>query len=214
MNQRHVLIAVVGAQNTGKTSLCQALAAQLHAAGKRAAVVTPLASSDFLLLFSAAGGQRAEVVIIDVDTAAFCVPIMSNPSITLHPLVMGLDLPTVPDCLTLQTAQDALIRGQLAAAGLAFNVIYGQGSDRKVQALRAIGRHATGVRLEPCTSSETPILIAIDQPNALARATKPLQVDEALARNATAPKSRWAWACDKCSDPECERRLFTQGLLD
>ena len=214
MNQRHVLIAVVGAQNTGKTSLRQALASQLQAAGTRVTVITSLASPDLLRLFSGAYGQRAEVVVIDVDAASFCVPTISNPTITLYTLVMGLDLPTVPGSATLQTAQDALIRRQLAAAGLAFNVIYGQGSDRKVQALRAIGRHATGVRLEPCTSSETPILIAIDQPNALARATKPLQVDEALARNATASKSRWAWACDKCSDPECERRLFTQGLLD
>ena len=23
-----------------------------------------------------------------------------------------------------------------------------------------------------------------------------------------APRSRWRWACEKCSDPECEHRLF------
>jgi hypothetical protein len=29
-------------------------------------------------------------------------------------------------------------------------------------------------------------------------------------RPATSPEeTRWKWVCDKCSDPECEHRLFT-----
>ena len=31
----------------------------------------------------------------------------------------------------------------------------------------------------------------------------------ASARTSDAASRRWTWACDKCSDPECEHRLFT-----
>ena len=28
----------------------------------------------------------------------------------------------------------------------------------------------------------------------------------------TVPSTRWQWNCEKCSDPQCERRLFTRAL--
>ena len=35
-------------------------------------------------------------------------------------------------------------------------------------------------------------------------------IDAALSPRA--PARGWAWSCDKCSDPDCEHRLFSQLL--
>ena len=96
-------------------------------------------------------------------------------------LLMGLDLPWVPDGLfrdsqAVRDATDHILRRELQAAGLPFQTIYGRGDARLHQALEALG----------------PLL-----GNSL------VEVDPVLAQG------RVAWNCDKCSDPECEHRLFT-----
>jgi len=63
---------------------------------------------------------------------------------------------------------DTLVRKALAAAGVDFRVVYGQGRERLENAAAAI---------------------------------------ESLARSA--PGASWKWTCEKCSDPDCEWRLFT-----
>lgn len=99
-------------------------------------------------------------------------------------LLMGLDLPWVPDGLfrdnpAVRDATDALLRRELQGAGIAFQTVYGQGAARLQQALRAVG----GALGRP--------LVAEDP--ALAKGLRP-------------------WSCENCSDPDCEHRLFT-GLL-
>ena len=46
--------------------------------------------------------------------------------------------------------------------------------------------------------------------------TQALQTLRRSQESATAPtgqeRARWVWACDKCSDPDCEHRLFTERL--
>jgi HTH-type transcriptional regulator, transcriptional repressor of NAD biosynthesis genes len=59
-------------------------------------------------------------------------------------LLMGLDLPWVADGLFrdspgVRDATDALLRRELQGAGLAFQTVYGQGTARLRQALRAVG---------------------------------------------------------------------------
>jgi nicotinamide riboside kinase len=98
-------------------------------------------------------------------------------------LVTGLDLPWVPDGLQRDAAQarepvDALVRSLLQRAGLAFQVVYGQGSQRLRSALQAL--RSTGVL--PAEA-----------------------VEEGASGSA---QRAWVWVCDKCSDPACEHRLF------
>ncbi|QHE88955.1 ATP-binding protein [Hydrogenophaga sp. BPS33] len=99
-------------------------------------------------------------------------------------LLMGLDLPWVPDGLLrdspcVRDATDALLRDALQGAGIGFQTVYGQGEARAQQALRAVG-----------TALGRPL---VWQDPALANGLRP-------------------WSCENCSDPECEHRLFT-GLL-
>lgn len=99
-------------------------------------------------------------------------------------LLMGLDLPWVPDGLfrdspAVREAIDTLLRRELQNAGIAFQTVYGQAQARQQQALRAIG-------------------------TALGR---PLVAQDPVLTNGLRP-----WSCENCSDPDCEHRLFT-GLL-
>ena len=68
-------------------------------------------------------------------------------------LLMGLDLPWVADGLfrdspAIREATDALLRRELQGAGLAFQTIYGQGTQRLRSAMRAVGA-ALGRELVP-----------------------------------------------------------------
>ena len=96
-------------------------------------------------------------------------------------LLMGLDLPWVPDGLfreseTIRDATDAVLRRELQGAGIPYQTIYGQGPARLEQALRILGR------------SLGQVLVAVDP--AWAQGRRPR-------------------TCETCSDPDCEHRLFT-----
>jgi nicotinamide riboside kinase len=100
-------------------------------------------------------------------------------------LVMGLDLPWVPDGLHRDAAQprepvDALVRSLLQRAAVPYQVVYGSGPQRLRGALVALA--STGI------------------------------VSAAMAqREAGSDAGRaWVWVCEKCSDPACEHRLFSK----
>lgn len=86
------------------------------------------------------------------------------------------------------SAQTALMqtRQQLVAQGRAFQLLFSQGPRLLEEALTAL-----------CNSF----------PDAPA-----LQARRAALRE-HGNLSRWSWSCEKCSDPECELRLF-KGLLN
>lgn len=99
-------------------------------------------------------------------------------------LLMGLDLPWVPDGLfrdspAVREATDTLLRRELRTASVAFQTVYGQGEARLRQALQAIAT----------------------------RLGRPLVADDPVLR-----QGRGRWVCDSCSDPDCEHRLFSQLL--
>ncbi|MEZ5700838.1 MAG: ATP-binding protein [Burkholderiaceae bacterium] len=103
-------------------------------------------------------------------------------------LLMGLDLPWVPDGLFRESVEfrnraDTLLRRALQGAGLPFQTVYGAANRRLHNALRA---------LSPTLS---PLL-----------GHPPVPTDEAQVNR------RPGWVCESCSDPDCEHRLFT-GLL-
>jgi hypothetical protein len=102
-------------------------------------------------------------------------------------LLMGLDQPCPAGDRAAQEAEDTRLRATLAQAGVAFRVVYGQGAQRTAHALLAIRQIAAGAY-----SSSAGGQFGV----------------EAEKSEGQAPRLR-AWNCEKCSDPECEHRLFT-----
>lgn len=106
---------------------------------------------------------------------------------TRHVLLMGLDLPCPARDRPEQEAADARLRTDLAQREMGYQVVYGHGDQRLANALNAIKNMAPDASLwtTGSTSAPTP-----------------------AARPARTARLR-AWNCEKCSDPECEHRLFT-----
>nr|WP_315135802.1 ATP-binding protein [uncultured Limnohabitans sp.] len=104
-------------------------------------------------------------------------------------LITGLDLPWVADGLQrdgphVRGPVDTLVRQALEQAGIAYQVVYGQGQQRLNNALLALG--LPGEDLE----------------------AQALREQSQFAIN----QGRTVWQCNECSDPDCEHKLFT-GLL-
>ena len=109
----------------------------------------------------------------------------------LHEVVIGEDGTQDSDAILLTgldlipanetaAAEDARIRARLQAAGQRYQVVYGAGADRLRCAVRALA--AAGVL-----------------PGAI------------VPGNEKGGASRaWITNCEKCSDPDCEHRLFTR----
>lgn len=209
-------IAILGAGRTGKTRLAHEIAASLRERGLGAAVV-PEVLREWCQAharmprpeeqLAIAQEQEARVdraarehALVIADTSALMVAVYAGmlfPDGALYrfaierqqsyeaTLLTGLDLPWVADGLPRDAAQpredvDALVRSLLQAAQVNFQVVYGSGTQRLQSALVALA--AAGVL-----------------PAEMAR-----RAPDADTRRA------WQWNCEKCSDPACEHRLFTQ----
>ncbi|WP_157803945.1 hypothetical protein [Acidovorax sp. 69] len=103
-------------------------------------------------------------------------------------LLMGLDLPLPLYDRPSQEAIDAKLRSALDSAKLSYRVVYGREARRFNNAFFAINNIAN----QTISSSAS----ALSDTKQGARATRLRTRD-----------------CEKCSDPECEHRLFT-ALLD
>lgn len=106
-------------------------------------------------------------------------------------LLMGLDLPlsateAASGRQDSREAQDAQLRANLARVGAVFHVVYGTGAARLENALAAI-RRMNAPYLEAYYAYSA-------RENGLFSSKTPV---------------KWQWNCDKCSDPDCEHRLFT-----
>ena len=104
-------------------------------------------------------------------------------------LVTGLDLPWVADGLQrdgphVREPVDALIRAALARGKIDYQVVYGAGELRLANAFKCI---------EGITPSRQP------------------EMQQASTKDMTL-ETRQTWVCERCSDPECEHRLFTSLL--
>lgn len=200
-------IALLGAESTGKTVLSQALAAALRERGHRVAVVgevlrewceragrtprpeeqLPIAREQELRVDAAAAG--ADIVI--ADTTSVMVAIYSAMLFedgTLYRFALerqrGYDL-TLVTGLDLPWVADGLQRDGPHVRG-------------PVDALvrEALARAGVAYRVVYGTGEER-------TRNALA------PVLALLGERPAEAGPRWAWVCDKCSDPDCEHRLFT-----
>lgn len=180
------LITLVGAPDSGAEPLAKALAARLTAGSATLLHTTAL---------------------LDALTALTAVPLTAqhglaepgstllSSALALHrradlTLLMGLDedVPLqgeiTPSNRPSREACDALLRKALADAGVTYRVVYGQGQQRVEHALKAINS------------------VAI---SAYPESARGIFDSDSGSR----PARLRAWNCEKCSDPECEHRLFT-----
>ncbi len=214
-------IALLGAESTGKTTLAHALAAHLQTQRGRAVAVdeylrewcdahqrVPQAHEQWHI----AQEQRKRIDMaqsaakdVVADSTPLSIAIYSEyffDDLTLYPtaldyqrsfdvtLVTGLDVAWQADGYQRDGPQvrddlDGLLRKVLGTHQIAYCVVYGQGNLRLENALLAI---------QSSTQS------AID--SVAARAVSTLATDQKPSKN-------WVWACDKCSDPDCEHKLFS-----
>jgi nicotinamide riboside kinase len=210
-------VAIVGAESTGKSWLARELTATLQARGERAQWVpetlrtwceregrTPLPHEQWPIAQAQAEAVMAiaeGTVIADTTplvTAVYSHQLFADES--LYPmalehqrqyqmtLVTGLDIAWEAQWLRDHPAArghiDTRVRQALERAGIGYRVVYGQGLDRLNNALLALG--------------------LATEDAALWRQRQSAQ----FALN----EGRTPWNCEKCSDPDCEHRLFT-GLL-
>jgi len=210
-------IAIVGAESTGKSWLARALADVLRARGETVCWVqehlrhwceregrTPLAHEQPSIALAQAKAVLAipsGTVIADTTplvTAVYSHQLFADES--LYPmalahqrlydmtLVTGLDIrweaQWLRDSPEGRLPIDGLLREALTRSALDFRVIYGQGLTRLNNALLALG------------------LDAEDEAAWQRRESAQFALNE----------GRTPWLCEKCSDPDCEHRLFT-GLL-
>ncbi|KRD48525.1 hypothetical protein ASE52_14390 [Acidovorax sp. Root275] len=155
-------------------------------------------SSPTIVLLGAPGtGAQALSDALHMQLAAGSAHILCNPALCGLPpeevieasliLLMGLDLPCPAGERAAQEAVDARLRVDLAQAGMGYRVVYGHGEQRIANAMIAIKNIAK---------------------NTHQSSTRGIFDPKSDASTRTPARLR-AWNCEKCSDPECEYRLFT-----
>ena len=219
-------IAVLGAESTGKSQLAGKLASALRGQGKTVSVVgeylrewcdlhgrTPRANEQALIAHEQVRRVEAAIctpaahslVIADttaVMTSVYSELLFNDASLrdfaAAHQrsydltLLTGLDLPWIGDGMQrdgphTREGTDTLLRATLGRAGLGYQVVYGTGPLRLDNALNSINAIFSGANFLYGTRATGSFL-----------SKKP------------GKKSAWVWPCDKCSDPDCEHRLFTR----
>lgn len=207
------VIALVGAESTGKTELARAIAQRLHDRGVPVTLV-----SEYLREWCEREGRTprpdeqqaiadeqtrriamaAATGVVVADTTALMTAVYSEQlfaDTSLYDaalaaqqryaitLLTALDLPWVADDMRdgphAQQPTDTLVRAALARAKLSYAVVHGTGGERLASAWNAI------------------VSIAGNEGRPRTR-----------ARSDAKPAS-WSWPCEKCSDPECEHKLFS-----
>lgn len=130
-----------------------------------------------------------QLVLAFADSAS-PIQIDDDPALNVFPLphdavlLLGLDLsPAQPA----QLQAEQLLRKTLTDSSTPFQVIYGQGQSRLLNALQAL------------------------------KAAKPsvdhtAQQGAADSTDRPAGRKPWVWTCEKCSDPVCEHRLLSDLL--
>jgi nicotinamide riboside kinase len=214
--RRGFVVALVGAESTGKTTLAGELSRALERPGRSAAHV-----SEYLREFcdrfertprpeeqaaiAAEQTRRIDAAaaahdIVVADTTALMIAVYSEwvfGDTGLHAdaardhrrsdltLLTALDLAWTADGLQRDGPQvrepiDALVRRALTDAAAPFAVIAGEGAERLANALRVV-EHALAQREDAAASDAAP---------------------------GTAPRPSWTHVCERCGDPDCERRLL------
>ncbi|AVQ84415.1 MULTISPECIES: AAA family ATPase [unclassified Variovorax] len=207
------VIALLGAESTGKTELARAIAQRLRDRGTPVTLVgeylrewceregrTPRPDEQQAIADEQTRriGVAAASGVVVADTTALMTAVYSEQLFADTSLYEGalaaqrryaitlltaLDLPWVADDMRdgphAQQPTDTLVRAALIGARLSFAVVHGSGGERFANAWNAINS------------------IAGNEGRTRARG------------RLEAKPSSWSWPCEKCSDPECEHKLFS-----
>ncbi len=215
-----LVIAIVGAESTGKSTLAAALATRLaletglrcthvdeelrrwcERAGRvpRPEEQRSVAEAQQARIAEAA----AEHDVVVADTTALMIAVYSrlvyddrsldawagqaHAGAVTHTLLTALDLPWVPDGLQrdgphVRPPVDALVRELLAAHGIGWSLVAGQGAARLEAALDAVTPW-----LRPRAAPGSGLFTRL------------------AAREAAQPV--WQWVCETCDVPDCEHAL-------
>ena len=204
------VIAIVGAESTGKTTLACALADGLRAQGCNVGLVkealrefcvqagrTPRSEEQAAIARTQAqriadAALTHELVVADTTAlmvAVYSQRLFNDPSLLAQAvadhtsyrltLLTALDLPWVADGWMrdgdhVRAPVDALLRGALHDAGVAYAVVGGSGAQRLHNAQRAVA-----AALQPAPTG----------------------------------RARWRHLCAECGDPDCERHLLRSDTL-
>jgi nicotinamide riboside kinase len=205
-NRRAKTIALLGAESTGKSRLAHDLASALSQRGLHAVAVpevlrawceregrTPRPEEQLAI-------AREQERCVDVAAGDHDVVIADTTAlmVAIHAGMLFPDGPLLRLAMARQRSYDATLVTGLdlpwVADGLQRDGPHVQGPiDAQVRAM--LGRAALPYRVVYGNGSER-------VRNALAA------IDASLAPRQQV--SNWVWQCDKCSDPDCEHRLFTR----
>lgn len=111
-------------------------------------------------------------------------------------VLAGLDWPCPDTELESRLQEDTQLRALLQRQAHTYRVIYGTEAHRLAAVLALV---------QPAHQTKEPA-----SPPSTAASTQPNDEESPLGSTASQRRARMrAWGCEKCSDPECEHRLFT-----
>jgi nicotinamide riboside kinase len=219
-----VKIALLGAESTGKSDLGKLLALHFQAQGKSVQHIpeylrtwcdvqqrTPRKDEQLSIateqIRQIKAAEPCDYLIADTtplmvatysdllfdDTSLYDAALQFQRSFDIT-LLMGLDIPWVADGIQrdgpyVREPVDAKIRDALAHGGINYQVVYGTGTARLQNAFRCLISQSAS-QLVSESSAVTEDLVLKDKPERFKN-----------------------WVCERCSDPDCEHRLF-QDLLN
>ncbi|WCM89700.1 hypothetical protein [Acidovorax sp. NCPPB 3576] len=181
-----VRIALLGAPGTGLEALTRAVARHLDPGHAMVDACPALHAAVSRCLEAPVGPSREKE-----EARQALAALAATHAVTCHAtLLCGLDggASSKASGQTLQPSGqerfDACLREALSEAGVAYRVLYGSGDERLRATLDAIKKIAS-------------------------KACNPLAGTPFDPEKQPRPARLRAWSCEKCSDPECEHKLFT-----
>ncbi len=206
-----MIIALLGAESTGKSALAQAMVQHLQSLGQDAVAV------DEYLREWCDQHQRTPHIheqahIADVQNQRIAA------AAAQHRVVVADTTAVMTAVYSEYVFADTSLYVQALAAQHSVDITLLTGLDMPWQAdgIQRDGAHARGpvdallrTRLQDAQIGYQVVYGVGEQrlKNAMHCIASPAIVQAAAGQNA--PK-KWAWVCDKCSDPVCEHRLFSQ----
>ncbi|ROZ62594.1 AAA family ATPase [Ramlibacter sp. WS9] len=200
-------LALLGAESTGKTQLSQELAAQVRAQGRSVAVVSEVLREwceregrtprpEEQLPIAQEQERRADAAALTHDVV---IADTTSLMVAIYSAMLFEDGTLYQFALERQRGYDVTLVTGLDLPWVA-------------DGLQRDGPHVR----EPVDALVRQALARADVPyrTIYGKGTERLQnalaaIAEAGDRKPSAGTSAWVWTCDKCSDPECEHRLFT-----